>query len=316
MKEFITNKNQYLSKDVIIILKIEDKINQLKECKNCKDIQIKKFLPLKEIYNLNEVNDDYMRCECGRRPLDIVMSHILKIMMEEEIIPENATLRHNSPVPLSNFYYSNQNPQFIQKDTLILLHPDFNIKTAERLMKEVSEVACVLKGSPADTVGQRDKNSKIKHFKLLKGDDTQINVMTTLIGDKIIISKKQSLHHIEVATTTEQKLIKLHNFLNNNNIKKGVAVDGMCGLGAVGIYLIKYGFEKVIFNDINSEMCESLKNNLKLNNISHNYEIYNEAFEDLNIKKADLCIIDAFPQTDTSEIIKKAEKIADKILLI
>ena len=33
----------------------------------------------------------------------------------------------------------------------------------------------------------------------------------------------------------------------------------MCGLGALGIYLLKYGFEKVIFNDINPEMIEALK---------------------------------------------------------
>ena len=54
----------------------------------------------------------------------------------------------------------------------------------------------------------------------------------------------------------------------------------MCGLGALGIYLLKYGFEKVIFNDINPEM------------------------------------IDAFPGADISEITKKAEKIADNVVVI
>ena len=295
---------------------MEKKINSLNQCEKCEDIQIKKFSPLKELIDFKKLNGEYMRCDCGKRPLDIVMSHILKIMIEEKIVNENATLRRNSPVPLSNFYYSNLNPQFIEKNTLILLHPDFTKNTALKLINEVPEVICVLKGSPQNIAGQTAKNSKITHFEVLEGDDTQINVMRTLINEKIILIKKQSKHHIEVATTTEEKLIRLHNYLDNNDIKKGVAVDAMCGLGALGIYLHKYGFEKVIFNDINPEMIEALKNNLKQNKVKENIEIYNEAFEDLKIKHTDLCVIDAFPGTDISQIIKKAEKIADNVLII
>lgn len=257
-----------------------------------------------------------MRCECGKRPLDIVMSHILKIMIESQIVKPEATLRRNSPVPLSNFYYSNLNPQFISEKTLILLHPDFTHEVAQKLIKEVPEVICVLKGSPQTTVGQADKNSDIHHFEILVGDDTQINVMRTLLQEKIILVKNQSKHHIEVATTTEQKLVQLHNYLKNNDIKKGKAIDAMCGLGAIGIYLLKYGFEKVMFNDINPEMIEALKNNLEINSIEKGYEIYNESFEDLDVDHVDLCIIDAFPGMDITEITKKAEKIAENIFII
>ena len=49
---------------------------------------------------------------------------------------------------------------------------------------------------------------------------------------------------------------------------------------------------------------------------SANYEIYNKAFEDLEVEKCDLCVIDSYPQTDIEEIIKKAEKIADHVLII
>lgn len=257
-----------------------------------------------------------MRCECGKRPLDIVMSHILKIMIESEIVGEKATLRRNSPVPLSDFYYSNLNPQFIRKNSLILLHNDFTPEVASRLIREVPEVKCVLKGSPQNVVGQIDRKSGINHFEILEGDDTQINVMRTLLGEKVILVKNQSKHHIEVAMTTEEKLVRLHNYLDNNGIKKGTAIDGMCGLGALGIYLLMYGFEKVIFNDINLEMIEALKNNLELNNVKDNFEISNEAFEDLDVGHADLCVIDAFPSVDTSEIEEKAEKIADNVVII
>lgn len=295
---------------------INEKIKSLNECENCQDFQIKKFSPLKDLINFEEYDGDYMRCECGKRPLDIVMSHILKIMIECEIVPEKATLRRNSPVPLSNFYFSSLNPQFIQEKSLILLHQDFTPEVASRLINEVPEVVCVLKGSPRDVAGQLNRDSPISHFEILEGDDTQINVMRTLIGDKIILVKSQSKHHIEVAMTTEEKLLRLHNYIDNNNVKKGIAIDAMCGLGALGIYLLKYDFEKVIFNDINPEMIEALKKNLEINVIGDGFEIHNESFEDLEVEHADLCVIDAFPGVDIEEISKKAEEIADNVVII
>lgn len=298
------------------ILNIDDNIKALEPCEKCRDIQIKKFSPLCDLIDFETLDGDYMRCECGKRPLDIVMSHILKVMIEEGIVPEKATLRRNSPVPLSGFYYSSLNPQFIGERTLILLHPDFTGDVASRLADEVPEVKCVLKGSPQSTVGQLDKSSEISHFEILEGDDTQINVMRTLLGEKIVLVKNQSKHHIEVAMTTEDKLVRLHNYINNNDIKKGVAVDGMCGLGALGIYLLKCGFEKVIFNDINPEMIEALKNNLEINDISEGFEIFNLAFEDLEVGNADLCVIDAFPGVDVEDIVKKAEEMADNVVVI
>lgn len=295
---------------------LSQKIKMLQECEKCKDIQIKKFHPLKEQIDLTKLNSEYKRCECGKRPIDIVMSHILKIMIEEEAVKENATLRRNSPIPLSDFYYGNNNPQFINKNTLILLHPDFNQQIAERLKNEVPEVKGILKGNPSETAGQLNRNSEIKNYELLAGCDIQSNIMRTIEGSKIIINKKQSEHHIEVATTTENKLIKLHNYLKNNNIKKGIAIDAMCGCGTLGIYLHQYGFEKIIFNDIYKKAIENLKENLKTNDITDKYEIYNEAFEDLKIDKVDLCIIDPYPQDEPEKIIEKANEISDNVLVI
>lgn len=295
---------------------IDEKINSLNECENCKDIQIKKFSPLNDLINFDDYDADYMRCSCGKRPLDVVMSHILKIMIECDIVPENATLRRNSPVPLCDFYFSSLNPQFIQENTLILLHPDFTKEVALKLTDEVPEVKCVLKGSPRSVVGQLNKDSQISHFEILVGDDTQINVMRTLLNEKLVLVKNQSKHHIEVAMTTEDKLVRLHNYLNNNNIKNGIAIDGMCGLGALGIYLLKFGFEKVIFNDINPEMIEALKYNLEINGIHDGFEVHNESFENLDVGHVDLCVIDAFPGEDVSQINEKAEKIADNVVII
>ena len=63
-------------------------------------------------------------------------------------------------------------------------------------------------------------------------------------------------------------------------------------------------------------MIDALKNNLEINDIKTGYEIHNEAFEDLKIGHADLCVIDAYPGADISEIQEKAEKIADNVLVI
>ena len=287
------------------------KIAELNPCENCEDVAIKKFSPLNELIDFNELDSDYKKCKCGKRPIDIVMSHVLKIMIEEEIIPQNATLRIHSPVPLPCFYYSTQMAQFIGKDSLVLIHPYLNKKVAKRLTDEVDEVKGVLKGNPQEVNGMIDKDCHIKNFELLSGCDNRSDVMRTLIKnndemEKIIINKDQHKYHIEVAPTTEEKLIKLHNYLENSNIKKGTAIDGMCGNGSIGIYLLKYGFEKVIFNDVYSEA----------NEILGNYEMYNKAFEDLEIEKCDLCVIDSYPQADIEEIIKKAEKIADNVLII
>ena len=298
------------------MINLDEKIDALNQCEKCRDVQVKKFSPIRDLINFSELDGNYMKCECGKRPLDIVMSHILKIMIEEEIVPEKATLRRNSPVPLSAFYYSSLNPQFIAEKSLILLHKDFTKETASRLINEVPEVKCVLKGSPQIPTGQFDKDSKINHFEILEGDDEQINVMRTLLQEKVVIVKNQSKHHIEVAMTTEEKLLRLHNYLDNNGINKGTAIDAMCGLGALGIYLLKYGFEKVIFNDINPEMIEALRKNLEINDVDGDFEIYNEAFEDLDAEHADLCVIDAYPGADISEITKKAEGIADNVIII
>lgn len=298
------------------MINLDEKIDALNQCEKCRDVQVKKFSPLRDLIDFSELDGNYMKCECGKRPLDIVMSHILKIMIEEGIVPEKATLRRNSPVPLSAFYYSSLNPQFIAEKSLILLHKDFTKETASRLINEVPEVKCVLKGSPQIPTGQFDKDSKINHFEILEGDDEQINVMRTLLQEKVVIVKNQSKHHIEVAMTTEEKLLRLHNYLDNNGINKGTAIDAMCGLGALGIYLLKYGFEKVIFNDINPEMIEALRKNLEINDVDGDFEIYNEAFEDLDAEYADLCVIDAYPGADISEITKKAEGIADNVIII
>ena len=94
---------------------LDEKIEDIRGCGQCVDIQIKKFSPIMDYEDFNSLDDDFKRCSCGKRPIDVVMAHILKIMIEEGTVPKKATLRRNSPVPLSKFYYSSLNPQFLAK---------------------------------------------------------------------------------------------------------------------------------------------------------------------------------------------------------
>jgi hypothetical protein len=59
-----------------------------------------------------------------------------------------------------------------------------------------------------------------------------------------------------------------------------------------------------------------LKYNLKINDVADGFEIHNKAFEDLDVDNADLCVIDAYPGADISDIIEKAEKIVDNVVII
>lgn len=319
---------------------IKKKINELNQCPKCEDISIKKFSPLKDLIDFNKLNSSYKRCSCGKRPIDIVMSHILKIMIEEKIVPENGNLRRNSPVPLQSLYYSSFNPQFIGEKSLILIHPEFNKKVAERLLNEVSEVKGILKGNPEETVGILKKGKTPNCYELLGGCDIQADILRTLIKDedslrKIIINKKQSQAHIEVATTSKEKLMKVYNYLENNekyknNPNEFTVLDGMCGTGSIGIFLLMYGFKEVIFNDIWIKAIESTLLNLEINGfkykltcksseiaIGNTFKVYNEAIENLEEKiKVNLAIIDPYPNVDIDEIKNIVEKIADDILII
>ncbi|MCC7553053.1 MAG: SAM-dependent methyltransferase [Methanobacteriaceae archaeon] len=322
---------------------LDKKISRLKPCEKCEDISIKKFTPLKDEIDFNLLHNDYKRCECGKRPLDIVMAHILRIMIEENIAPTDATLRKDTPTFLPTVFYSPNNSQFMSYDSIILIHSDFDEKIAKRLFKEIGEVRGVLKGDPEETVGILDKNHDAKVYTLLYGCDIRSDILNTFIKhdnslEKIIINKKQSKNNIEVGSTTEAKLFKLYKYLKNNkNLKDNAfnlkVIDATCGVGAIGIFLLKYGFSEVIFNDIYCGAIKTCLENLKTNGfkfektqdvekiaIGDNFKVYNSSFEDLSDKFEedyfDLCVIDCFTNVDSSELEKKANKIAKNVLLI
>jgi len=61
-----------------------------KPCNDCKTGKIKKFSPLAEQINLDEIDNHFGSCNCGKRHLDVVISHVLKVMMDEGIKDKKA----------------------------------------------------------------------------------------------------------------------------------------------------------------------------------------------------------------------------------
>lgn len=333
----------------ININNLKANLNSNEPCDNCKIENIKKFKSIDEQFSLKDIDNNFRKCVCGKRSLDTVMVHVLKIMMDEGIDVGKKTLR-NGPVPLINPLYKSNNPPFIGENSLIILDNRLNENYAKKIIKDVEEVKGVLKGSSNNLVGMKDKNSKPSIYKLLSGCDIRCDILKTEVGE-IAINKSQHLSYIEFPQSIENKIIKLSKFINEKYLtKKEIAnlsiLDGTCGNGSLGIFLLKYGVGNVVFNDIWKPSALSTCANLKSNGfkpeyliknadfsnlnpynskiaIGNNFDVYNLAIENLKENldendnyKFDICILDCFPSVDINNFKKIADSLADDVLII
>ncbi|MGO9387115.1 MAG: methyltransferase, partial [Methanobacterium sp.] len=63
-------------------------------CDKCLEFKLKKFSPLNSQLNLNSLDGSFVKClNCGKRHLDIVMAHILKIMVDYGLKDKESNLR-------------------------------------------------------------------------------------------------------------------------------------------------------------------------------------------------------------------------------
>lgn len=354
------NEKYEINTDEIINLKNVSKIllND-NECPNCKKnsyIEIKKFTSLDEQLDLEKLDNDFGRCTCGKRHIDIVMAQILKIMKEENIEFRRFILR-NGPIPLLTPMYNNKNEPYIKKKSLIILHPELTKKIAKKIMEEVSEVKGVIKGDPNDTVGLIDVDSKSICYELLEGSDIRCDIVESPAGE-IIVNKIQHLSYLEFPPSMENKIRKLWEYLKSKQLSKEkianlTVLDGTCGNGTLGIFLLKLGAKKVVFNDIWKPATIMTLSNLKANGFGekskdkeiecidkrncsaskgqiaygNKFEVYNLSLEDLkkllNKKigeieenKFDICILDCFPEANPENFEKIAKSLAKDVFII
>lgn len=306
-----------------------------KPCKSCKPENIKKFLPLAEQINLDEIDNYFGSCKCGKRHLDIVMSHVLKVMIDEGIKDKKANLR-NSCVPLVTPGYPTDFVPYLSKDSLVILSNEMDKKCAERVLNEVREVKGVLKGDIRKTVGIKDSDSNPHVYELLAGCDLRCDIIQTSYG-ALGIYKYQHEIHIEFPKTKSPKIEMLEKALKDYD--RPTILDCTCGPGTLGIACLKAGAQKVVFNDIWSPAIETTLINLEVNGfpVKHSgskeeliiasggkFEVYNMDVRELtncldekfDICMFDICIIDTFPGIDTTEFVKAADKLGKKVVVI
>ncbi len=298
-------------------------------CNDCKTEKIKKFSPLAEQINLDEIDNNFGSCKCGKRQLDIVMSHVLKIMIDEGIKDKKANLR-NACVPLVTPGYPINSVPYLSEDSLVILSNEVDNRCAEKIVKEVGEVKGVLKGDIKKTVGIKDSDSNPHVYELLAGCDLRCDIIQTPYGT-LGIYKYQHEIHIEFPRVESPKIEILKEALRDYDMP--TVLDCTCGPGALGIACLKAGSRKVVFNDIWNPAIETTLINLESNGFpvklsgseeeliasGDKFEVYSMDIRELvNCldEKFDICIIDTFPGVDTTEFVAAAGKLGKKVVVI
>jgi hypothetical protein len=300
-----------------------------KPCNDCKTEKISKFSPLAEQISLDEIDSHFGSCKCGKRQLDIVMSHVLKVMIDEGIKDKKANLR-NSCVPLVTPGYPTSYVPYLPENSLVILSNEVNKECAERIVQEVREVKGVLKGDIRNTVGIKDSDSSPHVYELLAGCDLRCDIIQTPYA-ALGVYKYQREIHIEFPKADYPKIEILKNALKE--YERLTVLDCTCGPGTLGIACLKAGAQKVDFNDIWDPAIETTLINLEANGfpvkLSGNekeliasgdkFEVYSMDIRKLaNFldEKFDICIIDAFPGVDTTEFVEAASKLGKTIVII
>jgi hypothetical protein len=300
-----------------------------KPCNDCKKEKIRKFSPLSEQINLDEINSHFGSCKCGKRHLDTVMAHVLKVMIDQGIKDKKANLR-NACVPLVTPGYPTNYVPHLPENSLVILSNDIDKRCAEAIMKEVREVKGILKGDIRKTVGIKDSDSNPHVYELLAGCDLRCDIIQTPYG-ALGIYKYQREIHIEFPKVESPKIEILKKALTEDD--RPTVLDCTCGPGTLGLACLKAGAKKVVFNDIWNPAIETTLINLEANGFpvklsgskeeliasGDKFEVYSMDIRELTNcldEKFDICIIDAFPGVETKEFVEAAGKLGENVVVI
>ncbi|AWX33399.1 RsmD family RNA methyltransferase [Methanosphaera sp. BMS] len=286
-------------------------------CDECNTKKLKKSLPITRQVKADKINARYGLCSnCKKRNIDYVMAHILKILMDNNLQSDSASIRKTGTPLITPGVYLEKQP-YLSENTLIILIDNIDKKTAQIILEEVPEVKGVLKGNINNTVGQITEKDEVYNYELLAGCDIRCDIQNTDAGE-IILYKQQSKIHIEYPKLESPKILEVKEALEKYDNPR--VIDAMCGPGTLGIYALKRNAERVIFNDIYKDAIDNLKLNLEINQINPDqYEIYNKNLDDLiNLvdSKYDIGLIDAFPNVDTADYEDKLKNICKDVIII
>jgi hypothetical protein len=298
-------------------------------CESCKDIKLKKFKPLTRQMDVKALDSDFRRCVCGKRHLDVVMAHILKVMMDEGVKDTDSTLR-NVCVPLITPAYPLNSAPYLPDNSLVILSEDVGKECAKRIVEEVPEVKGVLKGSLKDTVGVKDSETGPRTYELMCGCDLRCDIVNTPWGI-LCLYKYQGEIHIEVPQPLSPKISKLKNFLSGYD--NPTVLDCTCGLGTLGLAALLAGASRVVLNDVWYPACQATVMNLEINGFpvsrtgedkglvatGENFKVYCLDVDDLKgvlSEKFDICLVDVFPGVDDTIFVESVDGICREVVII
>ncbi|HEX7514577.1 MAG TPA: methyltransferase [archaeon] len=276
---------------------------------------------------------DDLRCKnCGRRPLDAVMAHILSLSGGQESRPA-LTLRQVGTPLLSPGVPTYAPPHIGDQNLLLLTKQRIVADASDLILKLVPEVKGVIYGDMKNVIGLEDRRAAPYTCRVLAGCDMRADLVTSAYG-QILVHKSQSKIHIE--HNNMAKMAKLGTL----PIAGRVVLDALAGPGTLGLMSVLMGAQKVVLNDAWLPAVENAYLNLQANRemlgirmlrrtsiktrapsrtpnlyciatTDHTrIEIYHGEFEDFNIEDSgvDLILLDSFPNK-TRYFIDIAEEI-------
>jgi hypothetical protein len=304
--------------------------NLYSSCNKCLEFKLKKFKPLNSQLKLNSLDDSFGKCiNCGKRHLDIVMAHILKIMMDYGLKDKESNLR-DVCVPLITPAYPTKSVPYLPEDSLVILSGEMNVKCANEILKKVPEVKGILKGCINDTVGIKNSTTNPHTYEVLAGCDVRCDIIYTP-WDDVCIYKYQSQIHIEFPKPLSPKIMALKKILDRYD--NPTVLDCTCGPGTLGITALKAGVGKVIFNDLWFPAVENTIINLELNGYplkmsnkrrgiiatGNNFEVYCLDIKELGAvfnNQFNICLVDTFPKIDPGNFVESVEEICEEVLIL
>jgi predicted Zn finger-like uncharacterized protein len=289
------------------------------KCPSCNDLILEKA----EEINLTSIRFDSLRCEnCRKRPLDVVMAHILASSVQNKKRP-GLTLRQVGTPLLSPSVPIYARPQIGYKRLLLLTDQPVIAAASERILRDVQEVKGVIYGNAAEPFGLAYKDATPRTCRTLAGCDMRADLVTSAYG-QLLIYKSQSKIHVE-----HDHSIKMAK-LSMLPIADRVVFDALAGPGTLGLTCALMGAKKVILNDAWLPAVENAYLNLQVNRYilgiqsisrapraakasdSSSYlfatakthrgfiNLYHGAFEEFNIKGSGthVILVDPFPSTE------------------
>jgi hypothetical protein len=298
-------------------------------CESCTNLVLEKSGQI----NLSDNRLDDLRCKnCGRRPLDAVMAHILSLSGGQESRPA-LTLRQVGTPLLSPGVPTYAPPHIGDQNLLLLTKQRIVADASDLILKLVPEVKGVIYGDMKNVIGLEDRDAAPYTCRVLAGCDMRADLVTSAYG-QILVHKSQSKIHVE--HNNMAKMAKLGTL----PIAGRVVLDALAGPGTLGLMSVLMGAQKVVLNDAWLPAVENAYLNLQANReilgirmlrrtsiknrapsrtpnlysiatTDHTrIEIYHGEFEDFNIEDlgVDLILLDSFPNK-TRYFIDMAEEI-------